>query len=109
RVLRTADSVTPGLPAWQVLASLAAFASVYAILLAIWLVVLRETVRKGPDVAGAAPTVGYIPSSPGAGPVSAAQDGGSRQGAEAPGRAGHGTAWPAGTEAAGSGTGEAGE
>ncbi len=66
RVLRTSDSATRGLPAWQVLASLIAFAVVYAILLAIWLMALRDIIRKGPEVSGSGTkrTPGGVESEP---------------------------------------------
>jgi cytochrome d ubiquinol oxidase subunit I len=48
RLLKTADGVTPGLPAWQVLASLIMFAALYAVLFVLWLMFLRDIIRAGP-------------------------------------------------------------
>ena len=49
KILRTADAASVVVPAWQILASLIAFAVVYAMLFAIFFTVLFKFIRKGPD------------------------------------------------------------
>ena len=51
KILRTADAASVVVPAWQILASLIAFALVYALLFAIFMVLLVKFVKKGPDTA----------------------------------------------------------
>ena len=48
-VMRTADGVSPGLPAGHVLVSTVMFAAIYAVLFVIWLKVLGRKLRQGPE------------------------------------------------------------
>ncbi len=48
-LLRTADSVSKKVPASQVLASLILFGLVYALLFAVWLVVMNDKIQAGPE------------------------------------------------------------
>jgi cytochrome bd-type quinol oxidase subunit 1 len=47
--LRTEDAVSPVLSAGQVRASIALFGLIYALLLAVWIFVLNDKIRRGPE------------------------------------------------------------
>jgi len=47
--LRTADAVSPVLTADQVLGSIALFGLIYALLFAVWIVVLNDKIQQGPE------------------------------------------------------------
>jgi cytochrome d ubiquinol oxidase subunit I len=49
KILRTADAASVVVPAWQILASLIAFALVYSLLFAIFIVLLMKFIKKGPE------------------------------------------------------------
>lgn len=48
-LLRTVDAGSPGLPAWQVTASLVMFVIVYAILFVLFIYLLNEKIQHGPE------------------------------------------------------------
>lgn len=50
--LRTADAVSPVLSAGQVRGSLALFGLIYALLFAVWLMLLNDKIQHGPEVPG---------------------------------------------------------
>jgi cytochrome d ubiquinol oxidase subunit I len=55
RLLRTSDAVSRSVPAEQVLSSIILFGVIYIALVALWLVVLNEKIKHGPDEPEAAP------------------------------------------------------
>jgi cytochrome d ubiquinol oxidase subunit I len=53
--LRTANAVSPSVPASQMLISLLLFLVIYGLLFAVWAYVLDHKIKQGPDLAPAAP------------------------------------------------------
>jgi cytochrome d ubiquinol oxidase subunit I len=49
--LRTADAVSPAIEAGQVVQSLVMFSLIYSLLLAVWIFLLNERIREGPEPA----------------------------------------------------------
>jgi cytochrome d ubiquinol oxidase subunit I len=47
--LRTSDAVSPAVSAEQVMGSILAFALIYALLLAVWILILNDKIQKGPE------------------------------------------------------------
>ncbi|MDE2237476.1 MAG: cytochrome ubiquinol oxidase subunit I, partial [Elusimicrobia bacterium] len=62
-LLRTRDAVSRSVPAPEVLLSITLFALIYALLLAVWLSVLDDKIRRGPEeLPAAVPARGWLES-----------------------------------------------
>ena len=48
-LLRTGDAVSPGLPASRVLGSIVMFGVIYIMLFALWIYLLDEKIKNGPE------------------------------------------------------------
>jgi cytochrome d ubiquinol oxidase subunit I len=47
--LKTADAISSVVPAWQILASIIMFGLIYSLLFAVWIILLKRNIRKGPQ------------------------------------------------------------